>query len=437
MRRHTLRLVNLGLLLLSSFLSGAIANADEAQHLGVTSCASSTCHGSTVPFADSNIIQNEFRTWFEKDPHARAYQTLLTEQSQSIGQKLGLESTHTAAICLECHTDFVSVEQRGEAFSMEDGVGCEVCHGGAEGYLESHTRNNHNDNLSAGLIQLEDASIRGKLCVSCHVGDHPTRQITHAIMGAGHPRLSFELNTFSSIQPAHYQVDEDYIERKGSVNELHLWASGQVAAADQLLNNLKSSPRSGLFPELAHMNCLACHQSMKNLRWSFDPISQLPAGALRYQDAHLIMSYRISQVVAPAMAADFLAAIKQFLGSSSHSGAVASLATKAQSHLTLLLEELNRNPISPSQATSLINNLANYGIESGHNSLASAEQLVMGLNSLLSATSATSLNADHKQRLIVTMNNLFETVADTERYDANQFVAQLKQVQKLSNEAKQ
>jgi len=35
-------------------------------------------------------------------------------------------------------------------------------------------------------------------------------------MGAGHSRLAFELDTFTILQPAHFRVDEDYIERKWS-----------------------------------------------------------------------------------------------------------------------------------------------------------------------------------------------------------------------------
>ena len=280
-----------------SIIVAIATDASETKHLGVASCSSSTCHGSTVSFADSNVLRNEFRVWYEQDPHAQAYQTLLTPESQEISRKLGIEAAHKADICLDCHTDFVPVTQRGTEFDLADGVGCEACHGGAENYLSSHTLKNHKDNLNKGLRKTEDPIVRGEICVSCHIGDHPTRQITHTIMGAGHPRLSFELNTFSKIQPAHFNVDNDYTDRKGSVNELSLWASGQVVAAKQLLHNLKSSPRSGLFPEFAHMDCLGCHQSMKKITWTKDPITQLRPGALRYQDAHLMMSYHIARVL--------------------------------------------------------------------------------------------------------------------------------------------
>jgi len=50
-------------------------NAAEI-HLGVASCAGSTCHGAVVPWQGSNVLQNEHVTWKEKDAHSRAYKVL-------------------------------------------------------------------------------------------------------------------------------------------------------------------------------------------------------------------------------------------------------------------------------------------------------------------------------------------------------------------------
>ena len=40
-------------------------------HLGVASCASSTCHGGAVPAVGGNVLLNEAVTWLEQDKHAR------------------------------------------------------------------------------------------------------------------------------------------------------------------------------------------------------------------------------------------------------------------------------------------------------------------------------------------------------------------------------
>ena len=47
-------------------------NADDI-HIGVTSCAGSTCHGATTPWAGSTVLQNEYMTWEQYDPHSKAY----------------------------------------------------------------------------------------------------------------------------------------------------------------------------------------------------------------------------------------------------------------------------------------------------------------------------------------------------------------------------
>ncbi len=72
------------------------------------------------------------------------------------------------------------------------------------------------------MYPTEQPAARAALCVSCHLGADD-RFATHEIMGAGHPRLSFELDAFSTNQPAHYIVDADYVRRKGAIEGFNLW----------------------------------------------------------------------------------------------------------------------------------------------------------------------------------------------------------------------
>ena len=69
-----------------AWLSGSATAQSEAptlpqyggdSHLGVVTCAGSTCHGATRPFQNAAINQNEFVIWQRKDKHARAYKVLL------------------------------------------------------------------------------------------------------------------------------------------------------------------------------------------------------------------------------------------------------------------------------------------------------------------------------------------------------------------------
>ena len=70
----------------------------QDRHIGVTGCAGSTCHGSAAPWRNSTVLQNEYVTWQRQDPHAKAYQTLLSDQSKRIARNLGLEISRKAPV---------------------------------------------------------------------------------------------------------------------------------------------------------------------------------------------------------------------------------------------------------------------------------------------------------------------------------------------------
>ena len=187
----------------------------ENVHLGVATCSGSTCHGAGKPVAGSDILQTEFLTWHRKDAHSKAYAVLRTDASQRIADRLGLGEATEADTCLDCHADNVPEERRGRRFQISDGVGCEACHGGAGGWIETHANENvsHAQNVENGLFPLDQPTERTRLCMSCHYS-HPASPMTHRIMAAGHPSLLFETDTFSLIRPRHHRVDADYRARK-------------------------------------------------------------------------------------------------------------------------------------------------------------------------------------------------------------------------------
>ncbi len=260
-------------------------------HLGVASCASSVCHGKLSPQKDKDVWLNEYRIWSSQDLHAQAYRVLSNDRSKQIAAKLGLSNAATARICLDCHADNVPEDKRGPKFNITDGVGCEACHGGSGEWIESHTEPEatHADNLAKGMYPTEDPLSRASICLSCHLGTKD-QFATHRIMGAGHPRLSFELDTFTANQPAHYSVDADYIKRKGQITDFRLWVTGQLESAQRYLELIGTDlfQPGGMFPELAFYDCQSCHHPMEDLRWSHAQAGPgIQPGAVRLQDAHL------------------------------------------------------------------------------------------------------------------------------------------------------
>ena len=290
-------LVRLAAALLLLLTADAFAAEDMTgdKHLGVASCAGSTCHGSTRPFVDSRIRQDEYFIWQRKDAHARAYNTLRSTRSQAIARKLGLADAASATRCLACHADNPPERQRGERFLLSDGVGCEACHGPSEQWIGPHTAGYKTleERGAAGLYPTWDPVARARLCSGCHVGDdaHP---MSHAIMAAGHPPLVFEMDTFAVLEPPHWRVDAGYVQRKGPQDPARNWAASQAGGARAVLENL-AGPRfgGGVFPELAFFDCNACHHSLVTAGRAMPPRSGgLPDGSVPLADAQLVMLIR-------------------------------------------------------------------------------------------------------------------------------------------------
>jgi hypothetical protein len=248
-------------------------------------------------------------------------------------------------------------------------------------------------------------------------------------MGAGHPRLSFELNTFSSIQPAHYQVDADYIERKGEYNELQIWAIGQLVASEQLLTNIREFPRSGLFPELVHMDCLGCHQPMSKVDWVPNPLTKLSAGALKYNDAHLLMSYQLAKTVSPSLANQVLSNTQAFLNSGVSSKNSAQLASKLLDDISQIRSSLEGSPLSQDQGKAILNALIRNGLSASHQGYASAEQSAMAINSVLRVVEIRENTSPNKEALLSGVDAMFKGVNNPQQYRPEIFVSGLRKIQ--------
>lgn len=306
MRSH--KLAMRAVLLLTALLFGPALPAAD-QNLGVADCAGSTCHGSIRPFADRKIRQDEYFIWQRKDRHAQAWGTLLGERSRRITAQLGWGAPEQAEGCVVCHAHVPPAEARGPRFQLDDGIGCEACHGAAERWIAEHVNGlkTPEDKIAHGMTPTWDAQARGELCTGCHVGDtdHP---MTHAIMVAGHPPLLFELDTFTALEPPHWDIDADYRTRKPAPDAAMNWLEGQIAATDAWLGRLESGALGhGLFPELALFDCDACHHSLNAGRWRAGRAPGLPPGQVPLADQPLVLLQAWMTVMAPGLAADTVA----------------------------------------------------------------------------------------------------------------------------------
>jgi hypothetical protein len=280
-----------------------IPQFSDGAHLGVTTCAGSTCHNARAPSPNSTVEQTEYATWSSKDKHSQAFRALANERSKRIARNLGLGDAQSSPLCINCHAD--NAAHRGPQFQLAEGVGCEACHGGAQAWLGTHiSGTNHQANLAAGLYPTDQPLARARLCLSCHVGGQDNKFVTHAIMGAGHPRLSFELNSSTALQPAHYVVDRDYVARKGAPDGVQIWAVGQAVALSDTLRAFLDPKRNppGFVPELVFYDCNACHHPMSNVRWAPHDPGPAEPGVVPFNDANALMLRVLAERVDPALA---------------------------------------------------------------------------------------------------------------------------------------
>ena len=402
--------------------------APAARHLGVASCSSSVCHGAVTPNRNSDVPLTEYVTWSHQDAHAKAYATLRSERSRSIATKLGLHDATGARVCLDCHADNVPPEQRGEKFALSDGVGCEACHGGAEHYLTTHTAkgSSYRDDIAHGMYPSADLRQRAQLCLSCHYGT-AEKFATHRIMAAGHPRLSFELDTFLTLQPPHYEVEEGYRRRKPTYSHTQVWADGQLAATLTELETLQG-PRidnSATFPELALFNCFGCHMSsMHRTDWNRGMLSTTAQpGTVPVSDGHLSMAWIIARQI-DSGAAPALLASSQALIAASASGRehIAASSREVAQQVQRLRERAARQTWSRAEQLQLLDLLLQTGVKGEFRDYILAEQALMGIDGLLIEL---KLAQRHRARL----DELYRLVQNDERYVPEQFVAALRQLQ--------
>lgn len=414
---------------------GVFASAVDAvaahKHLGVASCANSVCHGAAQVFRDSNVMQNEFAVWQETDPHAKAYAILQQPASREMARKLGLGAATEAKICLDCHADNAPAAQRGERFQISDGVGCEGCHGGAEQWLNAHADKSvaHADNLAKGMYATDDPIKRAELCLSCHMGTKD-RMITHRIMGAGHPRLTFELDTFTWLGRPHYAIDEDWIKRKGEFSGARDWAVGQGVAAVNLLDQLTDAKAGmqGIFPELVLFNCFACHKRMSDKSWGPRQGTGLGPGVVRLYDANLVMFRHVLAAVDKSAQTRVLEQTRALHRATTDSrDATLAAAKRLRATLAELLPRVAQYRFDGGSLNAILADIEADATRGEYRDYDAAEQAAMAAQSVIVAFENTgAIDKGRADALKAKLDGVYAVLKNENGYSMSSFQAALK-----------
>lgn len=408
-----------------------------ATYEGVASCAGSTCHGR----AEGNgavVRQDEIATWQEPSStagaHSRAYEVLDSPRGRQIAATLGLGAPTSAGECLGCHA--TPARQRGARFHMSDGVGCEACHGPASGWIASHYAmgGTHAANVAAGMVPLDQPQARARVCLDCHFGSAANGQfVSHRLMAAGHPRISFELDLFSA-QQQHHDVDADYLARKAQPSSVRLWAVGQAEAVRRSVE-LFARPEFGtwgIFPEFYFYDCHSCHRGIgdgpqRKLTFQTNPGRPIPFGMPPYNDENMIMLSAAARVLVPAQASGFDAASREFHRAMGEGRPQAvSAAKRLGSSAAALSDALARGGYGSNDAFRVIGAIADKTTTPRFTDYAGSAQAVMAIDTLLNALvregpvtvgAAAGIRAD--------INRAYTAVRSPASYDPAEFRAAL------------
>jgi len=432
--KRSLPLLAFGLLFCGSVSAASpLPSNDKQVHQGVASCANSVCHGAVIPHINSNIAHTEYTVWTRKDPHARTYRDMFGEDYLAITRKLGLQAPHKEPVCLACHASNIPAQFQGAKFSMDDGIGCETCHGGAEKYLATHTDKDATraKNIANGLYPTDNIIERTRLCLSCHYGTSD-QFVTHRIMGAGHPRISFELDTFTELLNPHVIYDEDYAARKPVYSHVKMWALGQAVAAQSMLSLLedKHLHAAGLFPELSLFDCHSCHHPMSQQTWQEKESSGLGPGSVPLNDSSLLMLRMVLQVIDPALGERLTKTLKSLQKASNASPWETKLrAGELRKIVKTAIAVVDGHGFSPAQTVALTNALLSSGINGEYRNYIAAEQCVMGIGALIAAwNDIKPFDAATNNMIGQLMQGLYESVANDESFVPKKFEAALAQL---------
>ena len=399
---------------------------DGNVHEGVSTCAGSNCHGSVLAYQHSNILHNEYITWERKDPHSQSYKKMFGKEFADITNKLGMKPAYKEPACLVCHASYVPEKLRGKKFHVEDGIGCEACHGGSEKWLKTHTskKATHKDNVEKGLYPNDNIVLRTRVCLSCHYGNKH-QFVSHDIMGAGHPRISFEMDTYSALQPPHFVQDKDYSERKTAYSHVKVWAAGQAVAAEAMLKMLKSDHmKTGkLFPELSLFDCQSCHHSMAKKTWAPRRGTGLGPGVVTINDSSLLMLRNAAVPVDATLAWKLKTMIKEMhMASTEGYAALDEKVSEMQPVVNEIKEKILPHKFSANDIQKISLSLLNEGVWGECRNYVAAEQAVMAISALTVSWDKKAPFSDTRKTTIKReIKELYKILDDENNFDPKRF----------------
>lgn len=154
------RIMTMVIILILGFALTLSAQEKEFKYVGVKKCK--TCHSMKK-------IGKQYQIWSE-NRHAKALESLGSEESLAYAAENDIEDPTTDPQCLNCHSTAATVDKAllTETITVEEGVSCESCHGPGSEYKSMKIMKDHEASLANGLILPTE-----EVCVTCHNEKNP------------------------------------------------------------------------------------------------------------------------------------------------------------------------------------------------------------------------------------------------------------------------
>jgi hypothetical protein len=405
------------------------------QYTGPGSCSASACHGAIQPRQETRILQNEYSTWVVQDKHAKAFSVLSSPQSLRIARNLGRQQKPEAAReCLTCHALDVATAARARTFDLTDGVSCESCHGPAASWLGPHTARDwtHQQSVRVGMYDTKDLAKRQEKCLFCHLGTE-NNIVNHEMIAAGHPDLTFELDSYSAVMPRHWKEPLD----KDPWLNVRAWSVGQGVQLTQSLSQLARRARGPNWPEYAEMDCFACHHALSRPEDSWRQetgYSGRRPGVAAWNPSRYAVFRVLVQEIDPDDGRQLNSDLQDLAGAMNRLGPdrekVAVTAQRCAETAQRLVSRVNAQPYDEQLTLRLLKSIVAQSGPLSEDGERTAEQATMALDSLFIAF-ARNQHLANEQPIRQAISGLFQQLENPSAYNPKRFAEQMRKVGQL------
>ena len=262
---------------------------------------------------------------------------------------------------------------------------------------------------------------RTELCLSCHLGN-ASKTADHELIAAGHPDLRFELDTMTALMPTHWRTDEE------EWLEARQWAVGQALALRESMLQLERRARGAeRWPEFADFECFSCHHNLSSSEGN--PGREARAAGIPPWDSSRYVVFRQSlPVLVPGSTQELdrlVADLGAQLRSLQNRTEVAETAQEIADLTDRLLPTLTAFEYDAQTLSEITARIASGGPSIASSGLHSAEQAAMAIEALWTSYQR---NAEETGGALSPIDELFNLLESTSRYDPDQFGRQLESV---------